>query len=48
MIDKKQLENVEYIKYLGSLITNEARCTREIISRIAMAKAIYNKNKTSH
>jgi hypothetical protein len=39
IIDQKQLENVEYFDYLGSMITNDARCTREIKSRIAMAKA---------
>jgi hypothetical protein len=38
-IDQKQLENMEYFNYLGSMITNDARCTREIKSRIAMAKA---------
>jgi hypothetical protein len=27
MIDQKQLENVEYFNYLGSMITNDARCT---------------------
>jgi hypothetical protein len=45
MIDRKQLENVEYFNYLGSIITNDARCTREIKSRIAMAKAAFNKKK---
>ena len=43
MIDQKQLENVEY---LGSMITNDGRCTREIKSRIAMAKAAFSKKKT--
>jgi cellulose biosynthesis protein BcsQ len=43
MIDQKQLENVEYFKYLGSMITDDARCTREIKYRIAMAKAAFNK-----
>jgi hypothetical protein len=43
MLDQNQLENVEYFNYLGSMITNEARCTREIKSRIAMAKAEFNK-----
>jgi hypothetical protein len=43
MIDQKQLENVECLKYLGSLITNDARYTREIKSRIAMAKTAFNK-----
>jgi hypothetical protein len=38
-------ENVEYLNYLGSMITNDARCTREIKSRTAMAKAAFNKKK---
>jgi hypothetical protein len=46
MIDQKQPENAEYFKYLGSMITNDARCTREIKSRIAMAKAAFNKKKS--
>jgi hypothetical protein len=46
MIDQKQLENVEYFNYLGSMITNDARwCTCKIKSRIAMAKAAFNKKK---
>jgi hypothetical protein len=45
MIDQKQLENVEYFNYLGSMITNDAGCTREIKSRIAMIKAAFNKKK---
>jgi hypothetical protein len=44
MIDQKQLENVEYFNCLGS-ITKDARCTREIKSKIAMAKAAFNKKK---
>jgi len=46
MIDEKQLENVECFKYLGSVLTNYGRCTCEIKSRIAMAKAAFNKKKT--
>jgi Tfp pilus assembly major pilin PilA len=30
MIAQKQLENVEYFNYLDSMITNYARCAREI------------------
>jgi hypothetical protein len=45
MIDQKQLENVEYLNYLGSMITSDARCTREIKSRNAMAKTAFNKKK---
>jgi hypothetical protein len=29
-IDQTQLEDVEYFSYLGSMITHDARCTREI------------------
>jgi len=43
MIDQKQLENVECFKYLGSMLTNDGRCTREMKSRITMAKAAFNK-----
>ena len=46
MIDQKQLENVECFKYLGSMLTNDGRCTREIKPRIAMAKAAISKKKT--
>ena len=46
MMDKKQLENVECFKYLGSMLTNDGRCTCEINSRIAMAKAAFSKKKT--
>jgi len=46
MTDQKQLENVEYFSCLGSMITNDARCTWEIKSRIAMGIADFNK-KTS-
>jgi hypothetical protein len=30
MIDQKQLENVEYFNYLGSMITNDARFTLKL------------------
>ena len=46
MIDQKQLDNVECFNYLGSMLTNDGRCTREIKSRIVMAKVAFNKKKT--
>ena len=46
MIDQKQLDNVECFKYLGSILTNDGRCTCEIKSRAVMAKAAFNKKKT--
>jgi hypothetical protein len=45
MIDQKQLDNVESFKYLGRMLTNDGRCACEIKSRIAMAKAAFNKKK---
>ena len=44
-INQKQLENVKCSKYLGSMLTEDGRCTCEIKSRIAMAKATFNKKK---
>jgi hypothetical protein len=38
MTDYTQLENVEYLNYLGSIKTNDGKCAREIRSRIALQK----------
>jgi hypothetical protein len=46
MIDQKQLEKVECFKYLGSILTNDGRCTCEIQSRIAMAKAAFSRRNS--
>jgi hypothetical protein len=46
MVDQKQLENAEYFSYLGSMITNDAKCTHEIKSGIGMEKAAFNRKKT--
>ena len=43
MSDQKHPENVEYFKYLVSMVTNDARCKREINSRIARVKAAFNR-----
>jgi hypothetical protein len=45
MIDRKQLENVESFKYLGSKLTNHGRCTCEMKSRIVMAKDAFVKKR---
>jgi putative IMPACT (imprinted ancient) family translation regulator len=45
MIDQKQLKNLKYYNYSDSIIINDARCTREIKFKIAMAKAVFNKKK---
>ena len=44
-LEQKQLENVKCFEYLGSMLTEEGRCTCEIKSRIAMAKDAFNKKK---
>jgi hypothetical protein len=43
VIDQK---HVECFNCLGSMITNDARRTREMKSRIAMAKSAFSKKKT--
>ena len=43
MIDQKQVETVEYCKYLRSTITNDARCTLEIKSSRLQAIGAFNK-----
>jgi hypothetical protein len=45
MVHQKQLQNMKYFKYLSSIVTNLARCTREIRSSIALSKAAFNKEK---
>jgi hypothetical protein len=45
-IDKQTCGECEIVQLLGSMITNDARLTREIKARIAMAKAAFNKKKT--
>jgi hypothetical protein len=47
--NKKKLENIEYTNYLGSIIANNARCTCEIKSRIAMEEtSIQQEEKSFH
>jgi hypothetical protein len=45
MTDQKQLENVECLKYLGSILTNDVRRTCEVKCRIALAKATFSKKR---
>jgi len=44
MLDQ-QLENVVHFNYVGSMTTNDTRCICEIKSRIAIAKAAFNKKE---
>jgi hypothetical protein len=43
MVDQKQLENVQYFNYFGTMMRNDARCKGEIKFRIGMAKTAFNK-----
>jgi len=45
MIYQKQLQNVKHFNYLGSMITNDARCTWQIKYRISMTNAAFKKKK---
>jgi hypothetical protein len=45
MTDQKQVEDVESFKYLGSMLTNDGKCTCEFKSRIAVSNAAFNKKK---
>jgi len=47
VINQRQVGNVECFSYLGFMI-NDSRCTREVKSKIAMAKGAFNKKKTFH
>jgi hypothetical protein len=47
MMDPKQPQHMDYLNCLGSVITNDAWCTRKIKSRIAMAKAAVSKGTLS-
>jgi len=45
-IYQKQPDDMEFFKYLCSLITNDARYTCEIKSRIVMVKVTFKKKST--
>jgi len=45
-MDQKQFENVEYLNSSGNLITDDAKYTSEIKSRIVVAQAAFSKRKT--
>jgi hypothetical protein len=45
MRDQKELVNVDYFNYSGSMITNDARFTSGTKFRIALAEATFKKKK---
>jgi len=46
VIDQKQLDNVEYLNYVQSVVTNDAVCINAIQSRISMAETAFYIKKT--
>ena len=40
-VDGQQVEQVSQFRYLGSLISEDGYCTKEIRSRIEMAKKVF-------
>ena len=44
-VGQRQVQQVEQFKYLGSVITGDGRCSKEIKCRIAIAKQALTKNK---
>jgi len=47
VIDQKQLDNVEYLNYVQSVVTNDAVCINAIQSRISMAAFYIKKTDSS-
>ena len=41
----KTTRELESFEYLGNMLTNDGRCTCEIKSRIAMARAAFNRRR---
>lgn len=45
-INNEKIKQINTFKYLGSNITEDAKCTSDIKQRIALAKIAFNKKKT--
>ena len=44
-VNNRELKEVDQFKYLGSVLTRDGHCTREIKMRIAIAKEAFNRKK---
>ena len=42
-VNNRELKEVDHFKYLGSALTRDGYCTREIKIRIAIAKEAFNR-----
>jgi len=45
LIEGHKLDQVEQFVYLGSLVTEDGRCTKEVRRRIALGKTAFSKRK---
>ena len=48
MVDQTQAEYMDYLNYVRSITTNDARCTQEVKSRIAMPNAFQQEEGSFH
>ena len=48
VLDQKQLENVDYFNYLGSMMMNDEWLTWEFKSRITMKSSIWQEEDSFH
>jgi len=44
-VDEQQVEQVSQIRYLGNSVSEDGYCTKEIRSRIEMAKKVFMEKK---
>ena len=42
-VNNRELKEVDHFKYIGSVLTRDGYCTREIKMRIAIAKEAFNR-----
>ena len=42
-VNNRELKEVDHFKYLGSVLTRDGYCTREINMRISIAKEAFNR-----
>ena len=46
-VNSIELKEVDHFKYIGSVLTRDGYCTREIKMRIAIAKEVFNRKSHS-
>jgi len=46
LIDNETIEQIEDFTYLGSIVSSDGKCRKEIIKRICQAKVAFNKKRS--